>query len=153
MSASWEVKGDAPSLRESPERNSSPMLLKVRRLLERAEAAYVGKRCGGDQRCPWCKQWVNHFMKTYIRPFPDGFLDEVVCGNCGGTSIWKWEIGFFYVTHGEPPKMPATAFGEGEFIAGVIRNARQVIDARIAHREQVASRKDGSSQQNPEAKQ
>lgn len=93
-------------------------------------------RCGGDQRCPWCREWMNRHDSTSTRDFRGGFLTEICCGNCAGTSIWKWEMGFVYVTAGDRP--PAadrpSAFGDGEFIRRVIGEAREVIANRQAVR-------------------
>jgi len=98
---------------------------RVRRWLERCEAALVDERCGGNQRCPWCRQGVNHFKATSITATPDGFTDAITCGNCGGSSLWKWEIGFFYICRLVPPPEPPNAYGDSKFIARVSRDARK----------------------------
>jgi hypothetical protein len=77
---------------------------------------------------------MNHFASTRVAAF-DEMLDEITCGNCAGSSIWKWELGFFYVTHGQPPSLPPSAFGDGEFISGVISKVREIINARPANTE------------------
>lgn len=104
----------------------------IRRWLERAEAEVAIKRCGGDQVCPWCRRWMNQFQDTRVRDFSDGFLDEIRCGNCQGSSLWKWEIGFIYVCEGEPP--PAAHLESGFTDAPWLRQSIAYARARIAER-------------------
>jgi len=115
----------------SPERRANRITRRVRAWLENAERELTLRQCGGDQRCPWCRRWMNGFLGTECEEF-DSILDELTCGACGGTSLWKWEVGFFYVCEGEPP--PAydvpSAYQNGEFINGVIREAHTKMAAR-----------------------
>lgn len=116
------------------ERVGTRLTKAVRRWLERAEHEYVLRRSGGNQTCPWCRQGVNHFTGTHVRTFtPDPMLDEIVCGNCGGTSIWKWEMGFVFITAGDRPPAAdaAPGFSDSDFIRGVVAN----VCAAIAERE------------------
>lgn len=120
-------------------RRGSWLTLKVRKWLERAEAAYTLKKCGGDQRCPWCQQWMNQFDGTRIEPFTgNSMMDEITCGNCFGTSLWKWEVGFFFVMAADPPPSSleeAPNFLEPRgFIEGVIKRAREHLDNRYVAR-------------------
>lgn len=118
-------------------RRGTWLTTKVRAWLEKAEAEHVARKCGGDQRCPWCCQWMNHFTTTHIRPYRDGMLDEIVCGNCYGTSFWKWELGFVFITAGEIPAKAEKAIEkpEGAFLAGIVADIRQTIAERVRLRQ------------------
>jgi len=86
------------------ERYTTPLLKWVRRWLERAEANYVLKKLGGIQKCPWCRRWMGTNEATAWHEYEeDPMLDVHCCGHCGGTSIWRWELGFFFVRPLTPP--------------------------------------------------
>lgn len=69
--------------------------------------------------------------KTCVVPF-DGnpMLDEIQCGHCEGSSLWKWEIGFIFVMRADPPPAPECEFGDGEFITAIISEARKALAER-----------------------
>jgi hypothetical protein len=59
---------------------------------------------GGTQVCPWCCQIVQKHGDWSFKPWDrDPMLDVVTCGPCGGTSLWRFEIGFIYIGPLEPP--------------------------------------------------
>lgn len=91
-------------MNNEPARLGTWLTALIRAWLERAEEKLAARRFGGDQKCPWCNQWQNQFADSHRRDFaPNPMLDELVCGNCGGTSLWKWEMGFILVTAARPP--------------------------------------------------
>lgn len=56
------------------------------------------QRFGGIQKCPWCRQIANQGDGWSITEWPrDAFLDVLTCGCCGGTSLWRFEIGMIYI--------------------------------------------------------
>lgn len=113
-----------------PMRRGTWLTRPVRRWLERAESNHAINTCGGDQRCPWCRQWVNQFEGTRIAPLKaDLALDEITCGNCGGASAWKWEIGFIFVCSTVPPPAADLPPGwtDGPFIRDVIARIRTAL--------------------------
>ena len=71
-----------------------------RRLEKRLLESY-----GGIQTCPWCTQTVQKKGDWSIVAWDrDPMLDVITCGPCGGTSLWRFEIGFIYIGPLEPPK-------------------------------------------------
>lgn len=71
--------------------------------VRRAEERLL-RQFGGIQTCPWCRQCAQmgdgwHFG-TWDR---DPFLDVLTCGVCGGTSLWRFEIGMIYIGALVPP--------------------------------------------------
>lgn len=63
------------------------------------------RRFGGIQDCCWCRQIAQseggwHF-DAWAR---DPMLDVLTCGVCGGTSLWKWELGMIWIGPLDPPK-------------------------------------------------
>lgn len=64
------------------------------------------QRFGGIQDCPWCRQCAQSgegpwSFKAWKR---DPFIDVLTCSVCGGTSLWRFELGMFYVGALEPPE-------------------------------------------------
>ncbi len=58
---------------------------------------------GGLQWCPWCKQCMQDHTYS-IQPFNENKLfDEFICGNCHGTSVWHFAMGFIYLFANHPP--------------------------------------------------
>ena len=57
------------------------------------------KAFGGVQRCPWCRRSLS----------APRFNDEdqratlMTCDECGGSSLWAWELGFVYLGAYTPP--------------------------------------------------
>ena len=71
----------------------------------------LSHRFGGIQYCPWCKQIAQSKPNWYFAEWDrDKFLDKLTCGVCGGTSLWKFELGMTYIGPLDPPvptpKMP-----------------------------------------------
>lgn len=48
-------------------------------------------RCGGVQVCPWCNTCAQLAPNTRFVSTPE--VDELHCGNCGGVSRWRFELG------------------------------------------------------------
>jgi len=48
---------------------------------------------GGIQICPWCKQWVQLHDGWHFDSKTDPDIDALHCGNCGGVSRWRFEVG------------------------------------------------------------
>lgn len=51
------------------------------------------KRFGGYQQCPWCKQIAHLYEGTRYDSKTDPTIDALHCGNCGGVSRWRFEMG------------------------------------------------------------
>lgn len=51
------------------------------------------RRYGGIQQCPWCKQCAQAFDGSRFDSTTDPTIDALHCGNCGGTSRWRFEMG------------------------------------------------------------
>ena len=109
------------------ERIATDLTRIVRRWLEGAEERLAVKHSGGDQRCPWCKQWVNQFSGTSISPSPDGFTDIITCGNCIGTALWKWEIGFCFLGRLHPGPEPLSSYADQNFARSVVSNVLAIL--------------------------
>ena len=53
---------------------------------------------GGIQTCPYCLQIAQQNDDwSFIEYEKDPFLDVLQCGVCGGRSLWKFEVGYFYI--------------------------------------------------------
>ena len=50
-------------------------------------------RWGGTQICPWCKQVVQLHDGWYFDSKTNPEIDALHCGNCGGVSRWRFEMG------------------------------------------------------------
>lgn len=50
-------------------------------------------RYGGIQRCPWCKQCAQAYDGTHFDSESDPMIDALHCGNCGGVSRFRFELG------------------------------------------------------------
>jgi hypothetical protein len=50
-------------------------------------------RFGGWQICPWCKQCAQLHDGSYFDSKTDPMIDALHCGNCGGVSRWRFELG------------------------------------------------------------
>ena len=60
---------------------------------------------GGIQWCPWCLQCVQSKNGWLIQDWArDPMLDVITCGPCGGTSLWRFEMGMVYVGPLDAPK-------------------------------------------------
>lgn len=51
------------------------------------------RRFGGIQKCPWCKQWAQLHEGWHFDSNTDPTIDALHCGNCGGVSRWRFEMG------------------------------------------------------------
>lgn len=58
------------------------------RMLER-----LMHRFGGIQQCPWCKQCAQIGDDWHFDSHTDPTIDALHCGNCGGVSRWRFEMG------------------------------------------------------------
>lgn len=77
-----------------------------RKLEDRALTIY-----GGTQDCPWCKQTAQTGDEWSFKVWDhDLDLDILTCGCCGGTSLWRFEMGAIYVGPLKPP-MPTKLEG------------------------------------------
>jgi len=77
----------------------------VHRWLERRFADVLLRRFGGIQVCPWCRQWAQSEPGWHFRAWErDLFLDKLTCGVCGGTSLWRFEMGMIGISPLGPPK-------------------------------------------------
>lgn len=73
------------------------MLLRLEKWLanklhERAKERAL-HRFGGIQVCPWCKQWAQLHDGWHFDSETDPTIDALHCGNCGGVSRWRFEMG------------------------------------------------------------
>lgn len=77
---------------------------RIRRWLDRDQREGLIRKFGGIQKCTWCRQWAQTgegwAFETWDR---DPMLDKLSCGVCGGTSLWRWEMGFMYIGPLAPP--------------------------------------------------
>ncbi len=51
------------------------------------------RRYGGIQMCPWCKQCAQAHDGWHFDSKTDPTIDALHCGNCGGVSRWRFELG------------------------------------------------------------
>ncbi|WP_269582016.1 hypothetical protein [Roseibium sp. Sym1] len=59
---------------------------------------------GGIQRCPWCRQWAQSSGDWHFKTYEENpYLDVLTCGVCGGTSLWRFELGMLFEGSLEPP--------------------------------------------------
>lgn len=72
------------------------------------------RKFGGIQQCPWCRQCAQAFDGWHFDSKTDPMIDALHCGNCGGVSRWRFEMGMTPIEPFMmmPPKAPDT--GEGE---------------------------------------
>ncbi len=64
----------------------------LKKLQDRVEKRII-RRYGGIQRCPWCKQWAQLYDGSRFDSETDPTIDALICGNCGGISRWRFEMG------------------------------------------------------------
>ena len=63
------------------------------------------KKHGGIQNCPWCRQCAQSEPDWQFEQWDkDPFLDILTCGVCGGTSLWRFEMGMMYIGPLNPPE-------------------------------------------------
>jgi hypothetical protein len=55
------------------------------------------RRYGGIQMCPWCKQCAQAHDGWHFDSKTDPCIDALHCGNCGGVSRWRFELGMMPV--------------------------------------------------------
>ncbi len=54
---------------------------------------------GGTQTCPWCRQCAQSQKGWHFKDWDrDPMLNELKCGICGGTSLWRFELGMIYIS-------------------------------------------------------
>lgn len=56
------------------------------------------RRYGGIQKCPYCKQCAHAYDGTRYDSKTDPTIDALHCGNCGGVSRWRFELGMMPLT-------------------------------------------------------
>lgn len=61
-------------------------------LKRRAEERML-RRFGGIQWCPWCKQVAQWTGEWHFYSRTDPYIVALHCGNCGGVSRWRFEMG------------------------------------------------------------
>jgi hypothetical protein len=80
----------------------------LRKWLERRRVDQIVKQYGGAQSCPWCRGLIQTgddwgFSASGAEPQ----FDVATCGNCSGTSLWLWGLGFHFIRPLQPPKPAA----------------------------------------------
>lgn len=87
-------------------------------LLERLVARHEDRllrRFGGIQTCCWCRQVAQLGDSWHFEHWDqDILLEKLTCGVCGGTSLYRFEMGMIYVGPLEPP---APAWPASEYYA------------------------------------
>jgi hypothetical protein len=74
--------------------------------LERKRKDEALREYGGIQTCPWCNQWVQLYRGWHFDSKTEPEWDVLHCGNCKGTSYWRFELGMFYAGPRTPPPTP-----------------------------------------------
>lgn len=74
--------------------------------IERKRKEEAGKQYGGIQKCPWCNQWVQLFAGWFFDSKTEPEWDVLHCGNCKGTSYWRFELGMIYFGPRTAPPIP-----------------------------------------------
>lgn len=66
------------------------------------------RRIGGIQMCPWCHTCAQAHDGWHFDSKSDPSVDALHCGNCGGVSNWRFEMGMIPVEphRAKPPKEP-----------------------------------------------
>lgn len=78
--------------------------------LRRREQDRKLRRYGGIQSCPWCRQLIQTGEKWGFLVWDrDPFIDVATCGCCGGTSLWRFELGMIYIGPLDPPQPASPA--------------------------------------------
>src|SRR5690349_11848146 len=71
---------------------------------------------GGVNKCPWCRRSMSGLLND-----DDARATLITCTECGGSSLWAWEVGFVYLGAYTPP---APAFRQNDdWMRGVAWNA------------------------------
>jgi hypothetical protein len=79
-------------------------LAPLHRWLNRRRDQQLLHRWGGIQTCPWCRQRAQHGLGWSFQEWDrDPFLDVLTCGVCGGTSLWRFEMGMMFIGSLTPP--------------------------------------------------
>lgn len=83
---------------------------------------YRLERFGGIQQCPWCRQTANQGEHWTFHAWDrDPMLDVLTCGVCGGTSLWRFELGMMWIGPLEPPKPAYTAVAYYDIDRAILR--------------------------------
>lgn len=74
--------------------------------LEERKRDKLLKRWGGVQDCCWCRQCAQSGPGPwgYVAWDKNHFLDVLTCSVCGGTSLYRFELGMMFVAALDPPK-------------------------------------------------
>lgn len=99
----------------------------LRELAERAVRRWrdnqLLRRFGGIQRCPWCRQVAQSGDNWHFEEWErDPFVDVLTCGVCGGTSLWRFEMGMMWIGPLEPPKPASKPAGFYDIEAAALRS-------------------------------
>jgi transcription elongation factor Elf1 len=77
----------------------------IGRWADRERKKKLRHRFGGIQTCPWCRQIAQSSgdwrFEEWLR---DPMLDVLTCGVCGGSSLWRFELGMIYIGPLEAPR-------------------------------------------------
>ncbi len=85
--------------------NGMSIVEKVSKWAARKTEEELLRKFGGIQTCPWCSQTVQLHGDWSIKAWDrDPMLDVITCGPCGGTSLWRFEMGMIYIGPLSPPK-------------------------------------------------
>ncbi|MEM6625290.1 MAG: hypothetical protein AAF719_01175 [Pseudomonadota bacterium] len=75
---------------------------------------------GGTQKCPWCGGSIQTGEDWFYQVWwENSDLDIAKCGVCGGTSLWRFEMGAIFVG----PHLPNLRTRKGSFWSENWRNA------------------------------
>lgn len=97
--------------------------------LEKRRDEKLLRRFGGIQTCPWCRQCAQSAEGWHFKEWEhDVFLDVLTCGVCGGTSLWRFEIGMFYIGPLNPPAPAFSAVDYYDIEAASLRPVSQPKD-------------------------
>nr|GGH99951.1 hypothetical protein GCM10011355_27100 [Aquisalinus luteolus] len=61
------------------------------------------KAYGGWTKCPWCRQIMHAYEGTTADDISETPFSILRCGNCKGTSIWQWGLGWHFVRPADRP--------------------------------------------------
>ncbi len=77
----------------------------IGRWADRKRKEKLRHRFGGIQTCPWCRQIAQSSDDWQFEKWSrDPMLDVLKCGVCGGTSLWRFELGMLYIGPLEAPR-------------------------------------------------
>ena len=104
----------------TPQTIATGLLELAERWVRRRKREKLLRLYGGIQTCPWCRQCAQDEGEWHFETWPrDPFIDVLTCGVCGGTSLWRFELGMIYIGPLDPPapKWPAVSYYDIEAAA------------------------------------